>query len=59
MYEILQIESLSGQEKDIVKKYQQVNVKRNDLFHGACVEISVEDVRKAFNAYGWLKNRIG
>ena len=50
---------LAGQEKDIIKKYQQINAKRNGLFHGVDAEISVEDVEKAFGAYAWLKERIG
>ena len=49
---------LAGQEKEIVKKYQQVNNKRNGLFHGGSVDISVEDVEKAFGAYGWLRDRL-
>ena len=45
-------------QKDILKKYSQVNAKRNDLFHGGNVDIEVEDVEKAFNAYEWLKGHL-
>jgi len=38
-----------------MKKYAQVNSKRNALFHGGCVDISIDDVKKAFAAYDWLK----
>lgn len=55
----VRMSNLAGQVKDIQKKYQQINAKRNGLFHGGSVEISVEEVRKAFNAYAWLKERIG
>ena len=52
---------LSGvaiKEKDVTKKYSQVNAKRNALFHGRETDISVDDVEKAFAAYGWLKERL-
>ena len=45
-------------QKDILKKFSQVNAKRNDLFHGGNVDIEVEDVEKAFNAYEWLKGHL-
>lgn len=45
--------------KDVTKKYSQVNAKRNALFHGREADISVDDVEKAFTAYGWLKEHIG
>lgn len=51
--------TLESQKKDIIKNYQKVNAKRNALFHGGSVDITIEDVEKAFNAYGWLKDKIG
>lgn len=51
--------ALASQKKDIIKNYQKVNAKRNALFHGGSVDITIEDVEKAFNAYRWLKERIG
>lgn len=50
---------LSSLKKDIIKNFQKVNAKRNALFHGDSVDITIEDVEKAFNAYGWLKDKIG
>ena len=53
---------LSGvaiKEKDVTKKYSQVNAKRNALFHGRETDISVDDVERAFTAYEWLKEHIG
>lgn len=51
--------SLASQKKEIIKNYQKVNAKRNALFHGGSIDITIEDVEKAFNAYGWLKDRFG
>ena len=45
-------------QKDILKKYSQVNAKRNTLFHGGSVNIEVEDIEKAFNAYEWLREHL-
>ena len=49
---------LKGMHKDIIKKYLQVNAKRNALFHGGDVEIDVEDVEKAFGAFEWLREKM-
>ena len=49
---------LKAMQKDIMKKYSQVNAKRNTLFHGGDVEIDVEDVEKAFGAFAWLRENL-
>lgn len=49
---------LKTMQKDIIKKYSQVNAKRNALFHGGDVEIGVEDVEKAFGAFDWLRENM-
>ena len=49
---------LKAMQKDIMKKYWQVNAKRNALFHGGEVEISVEDVEKAFGAFAWMREKL-
>lgn len=49
---------LKAMQKDIMKKYSQVNAKRNALFHGGDVEIGVEDVEKAFGAFEWLREML-
>lgn len=49
---------LKAMQKDIMKKYSQVNAKRNTLFHGGDVEIDVEDVEKAFCAFAWLRENL-
>ena len=46
-------------QKEVIKKYSQVNAKRNTLFHGGEAEIDVNDVEKAFGAYDWLRKNIG
>lgn len=49
---------LSGKavdQKELQKKYALINAKRNNLFHGGSVEIVVDDLEKAFDAYAWLK----
>jgi hypothetical protein len=45
-------------QKDIIKRYSQVNAKRNTLFHGGDVEIDVDDVEKAFGAFSWLREKL-
>ncbi len=45
-------------QKDILKKYSQISAKRNALFHGDSVDINVEDVEKAFNAYDSLREKL-
>ena len=45
-------------ENEILKKYSIVNAKRNALFHGGNVDIQIEDVENAFNAYMWLKEKL-
>lgn len=45
-------------QKEVIKKYSQVNAKRNTLFHGGEAEIDVNDVEKAFGAYDWLRKNI-
>lgn len=54
----LKMSRISCIQKEVLKKYSQVNAKRNALFHGGCVEISIEDVQKAFTAYDWLKDKL-
>lgn len=54
----VQISDRKTLQKDILKKYSQINAKRNTLFHGDIVIITVEDVEKAFNAYAWLQERL-
>lgn len=49
---------LKAMQKNIMKKYAQVNSKRNALFHGGNVEIDVEDVEKAFGAFAWLREKL-
>lgn len=49
---------LKAMQKDIIKKYSQVNAKRNALFHGGDVEIDVEDVEKAFGAFECLREML-
>ena len=44
--------------KDVMKKYSIVNSNRNALFHGKSVDINVETVAKAFDAYDWLKEKL-
>ncbi len=46
-------------QKEVFKRYSQVNARRNTLFHGGEVEISVDDVKRSFEAYGWLKDHLG
>lgn len=50
--------SLSDSQKEILKKYSQVSSKRNTLFHGGSIDIGVDDVEKAFNAYDWLREKL-
>lgn len=45
-------------QKVILKKYSQVNAKRNALFHGVSVDVSIEDVEKSFIAYTWLSEHL-
>lgn len=54
----VQMSDMASVQKDIIKKYSQVNAKRNALFHGDSVIITVEDVEKAFKAYVWLKEKL-
>lgn len=54
----IKMSKLSIFQNDIIKKYQQINAKRNGLFHGNNIEIDVEDVEKAFVAYAWLKEKL-
>ena len=49
---------LKAMQKDIIKRYSQVNAKRNTLFHGGDVEIDVDDVEKAFGAFSWLREKL-
>lgn len=51
----LKLSGMTISQKEILKKYSQINAKRNDLFHGGSSEITVNDVEKAFGAYEWLK----
>lgn len=50
--------SLVDSQKEILKKYSQVSSKRNTLFHGGSIDIGVDDVEKAFNAYDWLREKL-
>ena len=54
----VQMTPIAHLQKDIIKKYSLVNTKRNDLFHGDNVTITVVDVEKAFSAYEWLKGKL-
>lgn len=54
----LKLSRISTIQKEVLKKYSQVNAKRNTLFHGGNVEISTADVKKAFAAYDWLKEKL-
>ena len=54
----VKISNISDLQKDILKKYSQIHSKRNALFHGVCIDVLVEDVEKAFNAYAWLKEKL-
>lgn len=54
----LKMSKLSLFQNDIIKKYRQINAKRNGLFHGNSIEIGVEDVEKAFAAYAWLQEKL-
>ena len=54
----VKISNISDLQKDILKKYSQIHSKRNALFHGVCIDVVVEDVEKAFNAYAWLKEKL-
>ena len=49
---------LKAMQKDVMKRYSQVNAKRNALFHGGDVEIDVDDVEKAFGGFEWLRERL-
>ncbi len=55
---VLKLSRISSIQKEVLKKYSQVNAKRNALFHGGSVEISIEDVKRAFAAYDWLKEKL-
>lgn len=55
----LKISGRAINQKEVIKKYSQVNAKRNTLFHGGEAEINVDDVDKAFGAYDWLRKNIG
>ena len=55
----LKISGKTISQKEVLKKYSQVNAKRNALFHGGNAEIDVDDVEKAFDAYDWLRKNIG
>lgn len=50
---------LTVNQKEVIKKYSQVNAKRNMLFHGGDAIIDVNDVEKAFGAYDWLRKNLG
>lgn len=51
----LKISGMTVNQKDILKKYSQINAKRNNLFHGGSAEITIYDIEKAFDAYIELK----
>ena len=55
----LKLSGLAVCQKEVIKKYSQVNAKRNTLFHGDEAEIDVNDVDRAFSAYDWLRKKIG
>ena len=54
----VKLSSMAPNQKEILKKYSQVNAKRNILFHGGDADICVTDVEKAFGAYNWLRERL-
>lgn len=54
----LKYSGLTINQKDVLKKYSQVNAKRNRLFHGGETNINVNDVEKAFSAYDWLRKNL-
>lgn len=55
----LKYSGLTVNQKEVIKKYSQVNAKRNLLFHGGVTRIDVNDVEKAFGAYDWLRKNLG
>lgn len=54
----LKYSGLAVNKKEVIKKYSQVNAKRNTLFHGGEAKIDVNDVEKAFGAYDWLRKNL-
>lgn len=54
----LRISSKSNIQKEILKHYSQVASKRNTLFHGGSVDIKIDDIEKAFNAYAQFKEKL-
>lgn len=51
----VKLSGIGVDQKEVMKKYSQVNAKRNTLFHGNEAVITVDDVKIAFGAYDWLK----
>lgn len=51
----VKLSGIGVDQKEVMKKYSQVNAKRNALFHGNEAAITVGDVKIAFGAYDWLK----